>query len=292
MTLQYKGATGLNLNGAKIVGMADGSANSDAATWGQVQNFVRGIQKYVTVRAKATGNLTLSGAQTVDGVSLIAGDLVLADAQTTGTQDGVYVVAAGAWSRASDMASGVNASGYAVTVTEGTVAGDKTFIQTADPAVVGTDALTFTQLGGGATYSGDGNGVEVTGTVISLELDGNSLSKSASGLKIGSAAAGAGLTESGGVLAVGAGTGLTVNADDVAVDTGVVTRRFTNAGTHGAGTSVALNHNLGRKSYVVSVAIASTGEEILADVVKGDNDVTVSFGASQGANTILLTVVG
>lgn len=293
MTTRYLGAVGLDVGGQKVTNMADGSASNDAATWGQVQNFVRGIQKYVTARAKTTTNITLTGTQTVDGVALVAGNLALVDAQTTATEDGLYVVAAGAWTRASDMAVGVNASGYAVTVTEGTTNGDKTFIQTADPAVVGTNGLTFTQLGGGgATYTADGNGLELAGNQFSLELDGTTLAKSAAGVRIGSGAAGAGLVEASGVLAVGAGTGVTVAADAVAIDTGVVSRWFSNSGTHSAGTTVSLTHNLGRKSYHVSVAIASTGEEVLADVVKGDNAVTVTFGASQGANTILLSVVG
>lgn len=292
MTQRYLGATSFDMGGTKVVNVADATNPADAATWGQVQTFVRGIQKYITVRAKATTNLTLSGAQTIDGVSAIAGDLVLADAQTTATEDGVYVVAAGAWSRAADLAAGSNASGIAVTVTEGTANGDKTFIQTADPAVTGTNGLTFTQLGGGVTYTADGNGIELSGTTFALELDGNSLVKSASGLRIGATAAAAGLTESAGALSVGAGTGVTVNANDVAVDTGVVARWFTNSGTHSAGTTVTLTHNLGRRDYVVSTSIASTGEEVLADVVKGTNSVTVTFGASQGANTIRLVVVG
>ena len=293
MTTRYLGASGFDLGGQKVTNLADGSVNNDAATWGQVQSLIRGMQKFTSVRAKATTNLTLSGTQTVDGVALVAGDRVLVDLQTTATEDGIYVVAAGAWTRATDMATGANAGGYAVTVTEGTSNGDKMFMQTTDPAVVGTNGLTFIPLpGAGATYTADGNGIEVAGNQFSLELDGTTLSKSAAGLRIGSGAAGAGLVEANGVLAVGAGTGVTVAADSVAVDTGVVARWFSNAGTHSAGTTVSLTHNLGRKSYHVTVAIAATGEEVLADVTKGDNAVTVTFGASQGANTILLGVVG
>lgn len=52
------------------------------------------------VRVVASGNLDLSGLQTVDGVTLTSGDRVLVTAQTTGQQNGVYVVATGAWTRA------------------------------------------------------------------------------------------------------------------------------------------------------------------------------------------------
>lgn len=295
MTTRYLGATGLDLGGQKVTNLADGSAANDAATWGQVQAYIRGL-KYKAARARTTTNITLSGAQTIDGVSVIAGDRVLVDSQTTATEDGIYVAAAGAWARADDFNTGFDATGTAVTITEGTANGDKLFIQTAEPAVVGTNGLTFAQLGGGITYSADGNGIELTSTTFSLELDGTSLSKSSSGLRIGTNAAGAGLTESAGILAVGAGTGILVNANDVQVDhastTGGVARKWTNNGTHTAGATITLNHTLGHRHYGVSVYIASTGEEILADIVKGTTSVTITFAASQGANTIGVTVIG
>lgn len=52
------------------------------------------------VKAVATTNLALTGLQTVDGVSLAAGDRVLLTAQTVPKENGVYIASAGAWSRA------------------------------------------------------------------------------------------------------------------------------------------------------------------------------------------------
>lgn len=48
-------------------------------------------------RAATTANITLSGTQTVDGVALSVGDIVLVKNQSTSAQNGVYSVAAGAW---------------------------------------------------------------------------------------------------------------------------------------------------------------------------------------------------
>ncbi len=53
-------------------------------------------------RIATTDNITLSGAQTLQAVSLVAGDVVLVAGQTDGTTNGPYVVAAGAWSRHTD----------------------------------------------------------------------------------------------------------------------------------------------------------------------------------------------
>lgn len=51
----------------------------------------------IAVDAVATANLTLSGLQTVDGVSLTAGMLCFAKAQSTGGDRAIYVVQSAAW---------------------------------------------------------------------------------------------------------------------------------------------------------------------------------------------------
>lgn len=51
----------------------------------------------IAVDAVATANLTLSGTQTVDGVSLTAGMLCFAKAQSTGGERAIYVVQSSAW---------------------------------------------------------------------------------------------------------------------------------------------------------------------------------------------------
>lgn len=50
-------------------------------------------------RAVTLANITLSGAQTVDGVALVAGDVCLVRSQTTASENDLYVVTSGAWVR-------------------------------------------------------------------------------------------------------------------------------------------------------------------------------------------------
>lgn len=109
-------------------------------------------------RVATTGNITLSGAQTIDGVSVVAGDRVLVKAQSTGANNGIYVCAAGAWSRSTDAdTSALVTSGMFTFVTEGT-ANDNTAWQltTNDPIVLGTTALVFAQVGSGGVTSVSG----------------------------------------------------------------------------------------------------------------------------------------
>ena len=52
--------------------------------------------------AATTENITLSGPQTIDDLPVIAGDRVLVKDQTTTSQNGIYQVNAGAWTRTAD----------------------------------------------------------------------------------------------------------------------------------------------------------------------------------------------
>lgn len=113
-----------------------------------------------SVRAATTANITLSGAQTIDGVSVIAGDRVLVKNQSTGSQNGIYVAASGAWTRSSDADTSAEVSAsMMVPVTEGTTNADTFWLLTTnDPITLGTTALVFTQFGGSATPSGSAGG--------------------------------------------------------------------------------------------------------------------------------------
>lgn len=106
-----------------------------------------------SVRAATTANITLSGAQTIDGVSVIAGDRVLVKDQSTGSQNGIYVAAAGAWSRATDSDGNSEVTaGMVVTVTEGTTHADTLWeLTTNDPITVGSTSLTFAKFSGNVT---------------------------------------------------------------------------------------------------------------------------------------------
>jgi len=53
--------------------------------------------------AATTANITLSGTQTIDSLAVVAGDRVIVKDQTTTTENGIYVVAVGAWARAADF---------------------------------------------------------------------------------------------------------------------------------------------------------------------------------------------
>jgi hypothetical protein len=158
----------LDFNNFKGINLIDGVNPQDAATVNQVELAKRGIKRKDSVRAASTGNLTLSGTQTVDGVVLIANDRILVKDQTTASANGIYIVGATGWTRAADFNTSADIIGSEVFISEGTVNGNKVYALITDaPITIGTTDLTFTIFGDGKTYTG-GTGVTITGTVVAI----------------------------------------------------------------------------------------------------------------------------
>jgi len=90
-----------------------------------------------------TANITLSGEQTIDDV-LTSGSRVLVKNQSTASQNGIYVSAAGAWTRSTDADSATELNGAIVNVTDGTSNADTAWRQTLTVTTVGTSSVTWT----------------------------------------------------------------------------------------------------------------------------------------------------
>jgi hypothetical protein len=278
----------LDLNGQKITGMADGASAADAATYGQLNAILQGQTWKDPVRAATTANITLSGAQTIDGVSVVAGDRVLVKNQTTASGNGIYVASAGAWTRATDADVATELNKATVITTEGTTNQGDVYTQTATVTTLGSDTVTFTKTGEGNTlYAADGT---------TLSLSANTFSIAAGGVgntQLNTAVAGNGLTGGGGsALAVGAGTGISVGADAVNIDTSVVVRKATGALTGGTSSEV-LTHSLGTRNVIVNVRNnASPYEEVDVEVeATSTTTVTIRAAAALPAS-YLWTVMG
>lgn len=294
----------VNANSQKITSLGTPTAGTDAANKQYVDDAAQGLDAKASVKAASTGNLTLSGTQTVDGIALIAGDRVLVKDQSTPAQNGIYVVASGAWARATDMDAWTEVPSAYVWVEQGTQQ-DTGWVSTADQGgTLGSTAITWTQFSGA-----------------------------------GQITAGAGLTKSGNTLDIGAGSGITVNADSIQVanngitnammadgavdlstadvtgtlpltkggtgqttaktarETGLGAAGYYSSATHGAGTTISVpqaTHGLrSSRGLIVQCQDEATGAVELPDVVvSAGGDVTVTYGASVSANSKRVTVIG
>lgn len=157
-----------------ILRAATPAGDSDVATKQYVDGLLAGLHWKESVRVATTANITLSGTQTIDGVSLSADDRVLVKNQSSADENGIYVVASGSWSRSSDMDSGDEFPGAAVFVREGTDNADLGYVCTNDSVTLGTTEITFTQFNGAANITA-GDGLSKTGNILSVNVDDSSI---------------------------------------------------------------------------------------------------------------------
>jgi len=116
---------------------------------------IKGSSFKLPCKVATTGNITLSGEQTIDGISIVTGDRVLVYNQSTGSQNGIYVASGSTWSRSIDMSLNDDVfCGLEVYINSGTANGGKTFVlSTSDPITLNTTSLTFTVISSGNSGS-------------------------------------------------------------------------------------------------------------------------------------------
>jgi len=120
------------------------------------------------VVAASTANLTLSGAQTIDGVSVIAGDRVLVKDQTTASNNGIYLCASGSWTRTTDADTYAELVAAYTFVEGGTVNGNNGFICTIPTSgTLGSTSITFAQFSGAGQITA-GAGLTKTGNTLDV----------------------------------------------------------------------------------------------------------------------------
>lgn len=151
-----------------LTNLADPVNDQDAATKIYVDNIAQGLDVKASVVAATSANITLSGAQTIDGQSIVAGNRVLVKAQTNAAENGIYVASNTSWSRSAD-ADTWNALISAYTFVEtGNTYADTGWVCTVDAGgTLGTTPVTFSQFSGAGTYQA-GTGLTLTGNTFSI----------------------------------------------------------------------------------------------------------------------------
>jgi hypothetical protein len=147
-------------------------SGTDAVNKTYVDNNLAGLTWKNSVKVATTANITLSGTQTIDGVAVVAGNRVLVKDQTTTSQNGVYVVAAGAWARSTDMDGTTPLNEFnsaAVFVELGTANVDTGWTQINDVTTIGTSPVAFAQFNGAAGITA-GTGLVKSGNTLDVNM--------------------------------------------------------------------------------------------------------------------------
>lgn len=166
----------VNKGGDTMTGLlilsGDPVANLGAATKQYVDSVAQGLDPKGSVKAATTGPITLSAPQTIDGIAVVAGDRVLVKNQTAQQDNGIYIVQAAAWTRATDMDAWSEVPGAFCFVEQGTALADTGWVCTSNAGgTLGTTAITFVQFTGAGTYSA-GTGLTLSGTTFSITNTG------------------------------------------------------------------------------------------------------------------------
>jgi hypothetical protein len=266
----------LNMGGFVISNVGTPVAGTDAANKNYIDQAIAGLSWKQEVAVATTGNITLSGLQAIDGYTTIAGDRVLVKNQTTGSQNGIYIAAAGAWTRSTDADLATELVGAAVYITQGTSQADTGWTQTVDTITLGTTSLVWSQFSGSNTY--------VAGA--GLTLTGNSFAITA---PVSIALGGTGLTTTpaNGALDIGNGTGFTrttlTAGTGVSVTNAAGSITLANTGVTALTTNTGLSANV---SATGAVTVTNTGALSVAGTA---NQVLVN-GTSGAATTGVLTL--
>ena len=136
--------------------------NNDLTTKLYVDSLALGISWKQPVVAATLANITLSGAQTIDTVSVVAGDRVLVKNQTAPAENGIYNAAAGAWTRSPDANLWDELVSALVFVESGSQAGSAWYCPVQPGGTLGVTAITWNNFSVGGVYFA-GTGLNLSG---------------------------------------------------------------------------------------------------------------------------------
>lgn len=260
----------LSLNSQRITDLAEPVDPQDAATKFYVDSAVAGLTWKKAVNLASTTNIDLTGAidsLVIDGHSALTathgnGYRILLTGQTNAIENGIYVYSQDltgyTLTRSTDADAFAELKGAAVFVMEGSSYGSTSWVQ-ANHYITDFNNQAWEQFAGASEYT-----------------------------------AGAGLVADGNVFNVGQGLGITVTANEVAIDTTVTARKYTAVIGNGSATSYVITHNLNNQFVTAQVfQNASPYALVEADVeLTSPTQVTVRFALPPATGEYLVTVIG
>ena len=242
-----------------------------------LQSYAAGISWKQPVACATLTNITLSGLQTIDGYTTLAGDRVIVKNQSTAANNGIYIAASGAWTRSSDANTWNELISAIAFVEYGTQAGSAWFCTATPGGTLGVTAVNWSQFTTSATYTA-GTGLTLTGFQFSITPVGTAGTYgSASSVPVIT-------TNASGQVSSVTNTSIAINGNQITsgtIGSSYITGSYT--GITGVGTLTAGTWNAG----TIGVAYGGTGATTLTGYLIGNG--TGAFTASSTIPTTALS---
>lgn len=251
-------------NTARIQNLPDAVSAQEPATLAQLNSAVEGLAWKDACRVATQANLNLAApGATIDGITMAVNDRILVRAQSTASQNGIYIWTGAATpaTRALDASTAAELEQAVVTVEEGTSAG-ASFRQSTVNFVLDTGSVTWTAFGTSAPAATESTaGIAELATQAETDA-GTDDTRTVTPLK----------------LATWAGR----------------LRRFSATFGDGSATSFTITHNLNTLDVHVGVYRTSgSGDEVICDVNHtGVNAVQLVFASAPASNAFRCVVIG
>jgi hypothetical protein len=287
------------------------SANTDIVNKQYVDAVAQGLNPKQAVKCATTADISLSGLQTIDTYTTLAGDRVLVKNQSTQSQNGIYIAGSSAWTRATDMDVWTEVPGAYTVILNGGQAQTAWVSTSAETGTINVTPITFVQFAGNSTYYA-GTGLSLAANTFSITNTGVTAATKGSASKTVTAAVNAqgqltsltdqdiaisntqvsGLgtmsTQNAGSVAITGGTidGTTIGGTTAGAVTGttVTATTFNGAGTGLTGTASGLS--IGGNAATATTAGSATTATTATNLAGGAAG-SVPYQASSGSTSML-----
>ena len=263
------------------------STNTDIANKLYVDTVAQGLGPKAACDVATTANITLSGLQTIDTYTTLVGDRVLVKNQTSSAQNGIYIAAANAWTRSTDMDVWSEVPSAYTVILNGSANIDTAWVCTASKTgTIGVTAMPWVLFSSTATYTA-GTGLTLASNQFSIANTGVTAQTygSASAVPVISVNAQGQITSATNTSIALAGSQITSGTISSSVISGSYTG-ITGVGTLTAGT---WNATPIANSYLVNSSITVNGNSVSLGgsttvTANTPNALTFNNGGSGGAS--------
>jgi len=144
---------------------------NDIANKFYVDTVAQGLGPKAACQCATTAPITLSGLQTIDGYTTLAGDRVLVKNESSSQFNGIYIASSGAWTRSSDMDVWSEVPGAYTVILNGGQAETGWVCTATATGTINVTAMPWVQFSGSNTYYA-GTGLSLSANTFSIANTG------------------------------------------------------------------------------------------------------------------------